>query len=138
MLDAYFAKFAHLTPIPRAYSVYKSNLGIGATETLSIAISEKADFLMYRVEAFAHSNATRTTVGNAKVLIRDNVSGRTLWDSALPIEMLSPTGRESAWPIPYLFQGGTNVGVDVVSDDAAAIDIYVALFGFHLYEQGQV
>ena len=119
--------------VPQIYSVYATNLLAAASTEVSITVREMGTWVMTVAQVFVHKYQDSTTAGYVKLQLTDHGKNHPIMDQAIPHLALSPLAKEVPWIVPYEFSGNTNIGVQLISMDANAIDVWVALFGFHLY-----
>lgn len=122
---------------PFIYSKYHASLAIGATTTLALTIRENTAFAIARLQGWAYLVNTPGTVGYCTVQITDAGTGRSLFDRALPLEVLTGFyANEASWVAPYVVAGNSTLNIQLTSIDTAQIlTVWLAFYGVHLYNK---
>jgi len=115
----------------KVYSVFVENLAAAAEITKGVNILVGSPFVLTHIEAFSYQNAARGTFAPCNLSVTDSTGSWQFADRELPIELLSPTGKAQLQFMPHELTAKATISVKVVSKHSAALDCYVALWGFH-------
>jgi hypothetical protein len=123
--------FQHVVKRFKIYSVFVENLAAAAEITKGVNVLVGSPFVVTHLEAFSYQNGTRGTFAPCNILVKDSTGSWDFADRELPIELLSPTGKSQMQFTPHELQEKATISVKVISKHSAALDCYVALWGFH-------
>jgi len=115
----------------KVYSVFVEALAAAAQITKGVNVLVGSPFILTHIEAFSYANATRTTFAPCNISVTDSTGSWQFMDRELPIELLSPTAKTQLQFIAHEMTAKATISVNVISKYSAALDCYVALWGFH-------
>jgi hypothetical protein len=125
------------------YNVLFDAIAPGDTQQANIAIQADSHFKWIKATMQADIDAAAYTSGArplplAALQLVDSGSGRQLFLSALPLELVFGTGElPFILPIPRIFRARSNIALTLTNFDAAVTyDIRLALIGTKMFAKG--